>query len=205
MSLRGPSSPSSDAALVASAQRGDSSAFDALVGRYQDRVFNLCYRMCGNEADALDLTQTTFLRAFQALPTFRTQSAFYTWIFRIATNAVISHLRKKTRAQVRSLDAPAGNDGSPAFEPQADPQTHDPHRHLERAEAVRQISAALAGLPPEFRAAVILKDIEQMDYATIAEVLGIPIGTVRSRIARGRMMLRQALTAAKGPVDHAAT
>lgn len=194
----------SDAALVSLAQRGDTAAFDALVGRYQDRIYNLCYRICGNDADAQDLTQAAFLKAFEALPKFQARCAFYTWLFRIATNIAISHLRKCTRFAARSLD-PAGDDRACA-DPPADRRHSDPHWQMEQREQVRIVETALAQLPAEFRIAVILKDVEQMDYATIAEVLGVPIGTVRSRIFRGRSMLRAALAERlEGSIDHAAT
>lgn len=204
MDSRGKPQASSDAALVSSAQRGDTAAFDALVGRYQDRIYNLCYRICGNEADAQDLAQTTFLRAFQALPHFEARSAFYTWIFRIATNLAISHLRKRSRAAVASLDA-TGRDCEP-IDPPADARRSDPHRQAEHGEQLRKVETALARLPTEFRVAVVLNDIEQMDYATIASVLGVPVGTVRSRIFRGRTMLRAMLAEElEGSIDHAAT
>lgn len=204
VSSRGKPQACSDAALVSSAQQGDTAAFDALVGRYQDRIYNLCYRICGNEADAQDLAQTTFLRAFQALSRFEARCAFYTWIFRIATNVAISHLRKRSHAPLASLDA-AQDDRQP-LDPPADTRRTDPHRQVEQVEQRRQVESALARLPAEFRVAVVLKDIEQMDYATIAEVLGVPIGTVRSRISRGRMMLRTMLREElEGSIDHAAT
>ncbi len=179
----------SDAELVRQAQRGAPAAFAALVSRYQDRVFNTCYRMCPNHADALDLTQTTFLKAMEGLRQFQGRSAFYTWLFRIAVNLTMSHRREQKRP-VHTLDA--GGDGDPPREAQAARDT-DVAEPVERAERRERVAAALAQLDAEFRAAVILKDIEDLDYATIAEILNVPVGTVKSRIFRGRMALRELL------------
>lgn len=182
----------SDAALVMRAQRGDSAAFAELVTRYQDRVYNTCYRMCNHEADALDLTQTTFLRAFQAIDRFEARSSFYTWIFRIAVNLTMSHRRQRLRRPSISLDQPDG-DGQ-WREPADVAPSADAARDLERHELSERLETALARLGDEFRVAVVLKDIEDMDYATIGEIVGVPVGTVKSRIHRGRMMLRKLLS-----------
>lgn len=182
----------SDAVLVARAQRGDNTAFSELVRRYQDRVYNTCYRMCNHEADALDLTQTTFMRAIQAIDRFEARSSFYTWIFRIAVNLTMSHRRQRLRRPSISLDQTNG-DGQ-WREPASAAPTVDASQDLERHELSERLEAALARLDDEFRVAVVLRDIEEMDYATIGEIVGVPVGTVKSRIHRGRMMLRKLLS-----------
>jgi RNA polymerase sigma-70 factor (ECF subfamily) len=183
----------SDAELVSRAQRGDPAAFTELVERYQDRVYNTCYRMCHNHADALDLTQSAFLKALEALPRFEVRATFFTWLFRIAVNLTLSHRRARSRQPVFSLRwSDDDNEGHPLDLP-ARNDDDDPAEHVARVELQQRIAAALGALDEEFRAAVVLRDVEELDYATIAEILGVPTGTVKSRIYRGRMMLRRLL------------
>jgi RNA polymerase sigma-70 factor, ECF subfamily len=180
-----------DAELVRQAQEGASAAFAELMSRYQDRVFNTCYRMCHNHDDALDLTQTAFLQALQNLRRFRADANFYTWLFRIAVNLTISHRRTAGRRATRSLDG-SGNDGQ-ATAPEPPGRSDAVSQPVEQRELQQKVECALAQLDDEFRAAVVLKDIEDMDYASIAEVLEVPVGTVKSRIHRGRLLLRELL------------
>ncbi len=182
----------SDADLVACAQAGEVSAFAALVRRYQDRVFNTCYRLCHNHADALDLTQTAFLRALEALPRFEARANFYTWLFRIAVNLATSRHRRQRRQARSAWEPGAGRTGT--AEP-AGRAEDDPARRAAEAESLVRLEEALNRLEDEYRVAVVLKDIEEMDYATIAEILEVPVGTVKSRIHRGRMRLRELLAA----------
>jgi RNA polymerase sigma-70 factor (ECF subfamily) len=182
----------SDAELVQRAQRGVPAAFAELVSRYQDRVFNTCYRMCHNHADAADLTQSTFLKALEALPGFRGRSSFFTWLFRIAVNLTLSHRRAQRRRPPWSLSRPAGDGQAPEALIATD-QGREVSRPAEQRELRQRIEWALAQLDEEFRAAVVLKDIEDMDYASIAEIFDVPVGTVKSRIHRGRLMLRALL------------
>lgn len=176
-----------DRLLVARAKKGDSSALGQLMSRYQDRIFNTCLRLCGREADALDLTQATFMRAMDALPRFEARSSFFTWLYRIAVNLSLSHRRAERPMATLSSQPDFG-----AFEP-ADARTQASASGLECRELCDRVQAALNRLDEEFRAAVVLKDVEELDYVTIGEILGIPIGTVKSRIFRGRMMLRELL------------
>ena len=178
--------------LVLRAQRGDQSAFAALVSKYQHRVYNTCYRMCHNHADALDLTQSAFLRALEALPRFQARARFFTWLFRIAVNLTLSHRRAQLRRPTLTLRQ-FDNDGRPA-EPVANRGPGNPSEGAEQAELRQRLENALDRLEDEFRAAVVLRDIESLDYAAIAEILDVPVGTVKSRIHRGRLMLRELLT-----------
>jgi len=188
-----------DAELVKRARRGSPAAFAELVSRYQDRVFNTCYRMCHNDADALDLTQSTFLRALEGLGRFQGRSQFYTWLFRIAINLANSRRRADARRKRFALDEEQCDAG----------RARDPADSVSRAAEQRELEArvewALEKLDDEFRAAVVLKDIEDMDYASIAEILDVPIGTVKSRIHRGRLMLRDLLADERTSVDQART
>jgi RNA polymerase sigma-70 factor (ECF subfamily) len=176
-----------DATLVPRARRGDPDAFAELMARYQDRVYNTCYRLCGDEADALDLTQATFLRALESLSRFEARASFYTWLFRIAVNLALSARRQRRRRPTVPLADP--DDSRLARQD----RRSDPAQEIDVRETYAQVQAALERLEPEFRAAVVLKDIEDLDYATIAEILEVPIGTVKSRIYRGRTMLRALL------------
>lgn len=186
-----PTNPS-DAELVSRAQGGDPAAFSGLVARYQDRVYNTCYRMCHNHADALDLTQATFVRALEALPRFEVRAKFFTWLFRIAVNLTLSHRRAERRRPTLSLRAFADEEDRP-LDPPAAREVEDPAEVLARVELHERLAGALQKLDEEFRAAVVLRDVEELDYATIAEILDVAVGTVKSRIYRGRMMLREML------------
>jgi len=181
-----------DAELVRRAQDGDAAAFAGLVVRYQGRVFNTCYRMCPNHADAADLTQSAFLKALEALPKFEARSQFLTWLFRIAVNLCISHRRQRARRPTVALADHRLQLGDPA-EPGVAAPEEAADVIAEKNELCGQLQSALVRLPDEFRAALVLKDIEGMDYAAIAAVLEVPLGTVKSRIHRGRLMLRELL------------
>ena len=181
---------SSDAELVSRAQRGNPAAFAALVAKYQQRVYNTCYRMCHNEADALDLTQSAFLKAFEALPRFQARANFFTWLFRITVNLARSHRRAQRRRPTLSLRR---FDEEQSYEPAAARDADNPSQRAEQTEMQQRLEAALKRLDEEFRVAVVLRDIEGLDYAAIAEILEVPVGTVKSRIHRGRLMLRTLL------------
>ena len=179
-------------------QAGETHAFAELVRRYQDRVHAACLRICGHTEDARDLTQEAFLKAFAAIESFRGTSAFFTWIFRIAVNLSISH-RRRERTTL-SLDAPAGTDGEDggaggatlsamvADESATDPA--DGPLHTERQSLV---AAALVELDDDYRAVLVLRDVADLTYQEISDVLETPVGTVKSRIYRARMAMRDAL------------
>jgi RNA polymerase sigma-70 factor (ECF subfamily) len=169
---------------------GDLDAFNALVELHQRSVFNLCLRMIGNPGGAEDATQDAFLHAFRSLRSFRGQS-FRGWIMRIAANACTDELRRRSRRPALSLDAPApGGEEHPDV---AD-DTPGPEVHALRAEQRAAVQAALLKLPSDQRLAVILCDIQGYAYEEIAEAMNVNIGTVKSRIARGREKLRGLLT-----------
>jgi RNA polymerase sigma-70 factor, ECF subfamily len=192
----------SEAELVERAQRGESAALAELVSRYQDRIYNVCYRMCHDTADALDLAQATFLKALEALPRFQRHASFFTWLFRIALNVCISHRRQKTRHRTLSLErlTSAADESHAEI---ADKRAADVAQPAEQREQHARIEWALAQLDEEFRAAVILKDIEELDYAAIADILCVPVGTVKSRIHRGRLLLHELLKGERTSVERA--
>jgi len=191
-------SKSTDGLLVQRLQAGDMSAFAELVRRYQDRVFNAVWRICGHAEDARDLTQQAFLKAYESIGSFRGRSGFYTWLFRIAVNQALSHRRQARRRATQSLDAPAGPEviGSQAAALAArvqDRSAANPADAAADGELHERVVTALRQLDQDFRTVVVLRDIEGFDYAQIAEILGIAPGTVKSRLHRGRMALRAAL------------
>ena len=174
-----------DRRLIRAATAGDTAAFGDLVRRYQDRLYNIAFRVVGNPDDAADVVQDAFVNAFQSLASFKGESEFFTWLYRIAFNTAISQKRKK-RPTVSLDGARAGESG---FDPVA--ETPDAGAMLERSEDERVLSAAIAKLSDEHRAVLVLKDIDGAKYEEIADALGIPIGTVRSRLHRARLELRR--------------
>jgi RNA polymerase sigma-70 factor, ECF subfamily len=167
--------------LVRAAQAGDRDALEALLRGHHDRVLAVCRRLAGNEADALDAAQEALLAIVRGLPRFDGRAKFSTWAYRVATNACLDELRRRRRRPPPGLDEQALDLQSTA----ADGSDVVPDRLA--------VAAALARLPEEFRVAVVLRDLCDLDYAEIAETLQIPPGTVRSRIARGRTLLARHL------------
>ena len=178
--------PDDDRRLIAEAVAGRRDAFGELVTRYQARLYNAALRVVGHPDDAADVVQEAFLNAFQALPAFKGDSEFFTWLYRIAFNAAVSQKRKKRPAA--SLDT--GGPDSARPEPADPSEVARPGAALERTEDERQLYAALARLSDEHRAVLLMKDIDGLKYEEIAAVLGVPVGTVRSRLHRARLELR---------------
>jgi RNA polymerase sigma-70 factor (ECF subfamily) len=177
-----------DTVLITAAQAGDTAALDALLRRHYDRIHAICRRLAGNAADADDATQEAVMAVVRGLPRFDGRAAFTTWSYRVATNACLDELRRRGRRPIPTEPAVDEHGGGFAAAPDGAPA-------LDETVAGRlEIDAALATLPVEFRAPVVLRDLCQLDYAEIAETLDIPAGTVRSRIARGRAALAQHLT-----------
>jgi RNA polymerase sigma-70 factor (ECF subfamily) len=168
-----------DNQLIGAARAGDRAALDALLRRHYDRIWTLCRRLAGNHADAEDATQEALIALARGLPSFDGRAAFTTWSYRVATNACLDELRRRARR--------------PAPAPTDDLVVIDRAPLPDHAGDRLDIDAALARLPDEFRTVVVLRDLCDLEYAEIAEVLGLPPGTVRSRIARGRAQLARHL------------
>jgi RNA polymerase sigma-70 factor (ECF subfamily) len=184
-----------DRALIDRCLRNDAAAFDEVVGRYKNRVYSYVARMIGSDQDAEDLTQEVFIRMYTSLGSFRNQSSLNTWLFRIAGNICIDHYRrgKKHQNVAYSLDEPVDGDEASQGREIAD-SSFEPHRLLERGEMSAQIESALVQLPDKLRAVILLHDIEGMQYDEIAQVVGCPLGTVKSRLFNARMQLRERLS-----------
>ena len=171
---------------IQSARNGDQAAFGQLVIKYQKRVYALTVRMCPTPELAEEAAQETFLSAWQGLPFFRGDSAFSTWLYRLASNACVDLLRKEGRHQGPSLDDEAVSAEVPDTRP-------TPEAAAEQKELRAQIEAGLRTLSPEHREVLILREIQQLSYDEIADALSLDLGTVKSRISRGRRQLRNFL------------
>ncbi|MFM2070219.1 MAG: hypothetical protein RLZZ623_482 [Actinomycetota bacterium] len=180
-----------DDTLIRAALDGDRAAMDRLLRNHYDRMYAVCRRITGNDADAADATQEALISVVRNLAKFDGRSSVSTWVYRIATNASLDELRRRRRRPLAVVDDHGTRDGrdgrdSPMVDPDAGP----------RVEAITdrlELDRALAALPEDFRIPVVLRDVGDLDYAEIADTLGIPVGTVKSRIARGRAALAELL------------
>ncbi|MCI6359057.1 MAG: sigma-70 family RNA polymerase sigma factor [Oscillospiraceae bacterium] len=166
---------------------GDTDAFEALVTAYQKQVYNLALRTVGNEEDAADMTQEAFLRAYRSLGSFRGDSKFSVWLYRLTTNICIDFLRSRGRRPTVSLTA-ADEDEEPQELDVADDR-FDPVQSLERAELRRAVQRGLASLPEDYRRILMLRELSGLSYAEIGQVLRLEEGTVKSRLFRARKKL----------------
>jgi RNA polymerase sigma-70 factor (ECF subfamily) len=176
----------SDAQLVEAALAGDREAFGDLVVRYQDRLFNLLVRIVGSREDAADAVQDAFIQAYQKLDSFRGESRFYTWLYRVAMNVGLS--RRRRRRPMASLDEAKELAGDEPMDGAVAPADE-----LVTQERAEQVHAALAHLGQEHRKILVLREIDGCSYETIAEILELPVGTVRSRLFRARVQLGEKL------------
>ena len=179
-----------DQLLIDSCLAGRRDAFGQLVDRYQNRLFHSLLHLLGSTEDAQDIAQEAFVQAFEKLSGFRGQAQFYSWLFRIAYNLAVSDRRKARRVSV-SLENQREASG---FEPTDTNPSNDPSYAMDSEERQRIVQRALTELPEEFRTTLILKEMDGMSYEDIASTLGIPLGTVRSRIHRARIELRDKLS-----------
>lgn len=178
-----------DSELIEQCLAGQTDAFAPLVQRYQDRLFNAMVKACRDRDQAAETVQQAFVLAFRKLHTYRGEAAFYSWLFRIAMNVFISEKRRQKRVNV-SVDAVREQTGQ---EPRDHRRDTEPSQPLESREQIRLVREALDSITEDFRTVLVLKEIEDLSYEEIAELVGIPIGTVRSRIHRGRNELREKL------------
>jgi RNA polymerase sigma-70 factor (ECF subfamily) len=188
-----PPADPADTVLVARAQRGDVEAYEELVRRHQRRIYALVYNMTSHKEDAEDLVQDVFIKGFSALPHFKGQSSFYTWIYRIAINRVINFLKKRKRRMALSL-----NDLDSGAEREVDlllsGQSSAPRQETDRHELQERLNVALQKLSEKHRTVVVMHDIQGIPHDTIAETLGVSPGTVRSRLFYARQLLQSELS-----------
>ncbi len=184
------SSPAEETALIDSIVSGHLSKFEILVGNYQQRIFAFLIGMLGSRQDAEDVTQETFLTAYRKLDQFERRSSFYTWLHRIAFNAAIDLQRRKKRTKNQFVSRDSTDFSEPAH-----PQIETPATIVMAKETVSQVHRALSRLDAERRNIIALRDLQGMEYTEIASMLDLPIGTVRSRLHRARIELREILNA----------
>ncbi|MBO4297377.1 MAG: sigma-70 family RNA polymerase sigma factor [Clostridia bacterium] len=175
-------------ALIDRAGRGDHSAFEQLLSAQEGRMYAVALRMCGNREDAQDCMQEAMIRIYRAISTFKGQSSFATWVYRITMNSCLDELRRRKARTSTSLDAMLENGFSPSDE------YDTPEHYSLQAEQRRLLERAIAGLPEDMRAAIVLRDIQGCSYDEIAEALETNVGTIKSRISRGRERLRSVLS-----------
>lgn len=183
----------SDHALIEATKRGDESAFAEIVQRYRNPIVNYLYRFLNDYEEAIDLAQETFVRVYFAIDRYHTGFAFSTYIYRIATNLAISELRRRKRRRMLSLTGlfQSGNEDATEFQPADERPLQD--RSLVEDEQSKVIGRAIAALPEKYRVPIILRDVEGRSYEEIAEIMELGLGTTKSRISRGRGLLKEKL------------
>ncbi len=180
-----------DLKTIRRCKRGEEDAFREILERYRGPIYNLCYRMTRNAEDARDMGQEVFIKVFSLLDRFDENYAFSSWLFRIATNHCIDHLRRN-RLRFLSLDGGVGQDGE-EYELQLPAGGPEPDTVLQRKEALARLDEVIGELPPHYRAITLLRHDQQLSYDEIAEALHLPLGTVKARIHRARNLIQQML------------
>jgi RNA polymerase sigma-70 factor (ECF subfamily) len=167
--------------------------FESLVRQYQEPIYRVAYRLTGNHEDAQDLVQDALIEAYQSFGRFERGTHFDRWVYRIMSNTNIDKMRRRPKVQIESLDAPVTLDDGTGIERDVADETQDPERRLLQRLLEEPLQRALDALPQEFRSVVVLSDMEGMSYEEISITLKCPVGTVRSRLHRGRNLLRKML------------
>lgn len=173
--------------LIERATNGDSSSFSRLMELHERRMYAVALRICANREDAQDCLQESMLRIYRSINSFKGQSSFATWVYRVTMNTCLDELRKKKNKQNTSLDGLLDMGWSPVDD------TSSPEKHAVDSEVQKCLRAAIAELPEDMRAAVVFRDIQGFTYDEIAQMLNINVGTIKSRISRGREKLREKL------------
>jgi len=183
----------SDHALIEATKRGETDAYEEIVRRYKNAIVNYLYRFLNDYEEAVDLAQETFVRVYFAIDRYHTGYAFSTYIYRIATNLAISELRKRKRRRMLSLTGLFQGEGDEAVEFQPRDERQLPDAELVDDERSKTIARAIAALPEKYRVAVVLRDVDGRTYEEIAEIMRLGLGTTKSRINRGRALLKEKL------------
>jgi len=183
---------SDEEGLINKASKGDAAAFEALVTKYDKGVYNLAFRLVSDRDDAMDIAQEVFLKAYQALPRFRGDSRFSTWIYRVCVNASLDHLRRKQKMASYSLDEPLSFKESPVTR-EIEDESGSVEDSVETKSLGQAVLAVLRDLEPQHRVIILLSDVKGYSYQEIADILGLCMGTVKSRLHRSRNMVRKLL------------
>lgn len=187
-----------DKLIVERVLKGDVDSFALLVNKYQDRIYSAVFNYVSNPEDAVDVSQETFVKAYSKLHSFDSASAFYTWLYRIAINTAIDYIRRKKSRPADSLDDTKYTESG--FEPVSYDMTSDPETMLSRGIQKQSLRNAIHSLSEKLRNVIILHDVEGLSQEEVAEILRIPVGTVKSRVSRGRAELRYILQKQMGEV-----
>lgn len=183
--------PLEDRLLVERSKNGDREAFEQLVQMYENKVYTIAYRLMGNHTDAADLAQEAFIKIYQALPNFRGDSSFSTWIYHITVNVCRDELRKRQRRPTVSLDDSPDNNTC-TYELRSNMPT--PEEELDRSETQAMVQQCLNELSDDYRIILVMREIQEMAYEEIAENLGCSLGTVKSRLSRARQALKEKIS-----------
>lgn len=185
--------------LVQKALEGDVDAFESLVTTHEKSVYNLAFRMVSDREDAMDIVQEVFIKAYHALPSFRGESRFSTWVYRVCVNTCLDYLRKKQKSTWFSLDQPVTSKDS-VFQREVEDLAEDVQQEVEQKLLGEEIINILEELDPGYRALIVLCDIQGYSYQEISDILNLSLGTVKSRLHRARNMIRRLL-----PSEHFST
>ncbi|MHC4187388.1 MAG: RNA polymerase sigma factor [Planctomycetota bacterium] len=189
-----------DNLLVERCQKGDPKATETLIIKYQDRIYNVILKICGNKDDAAELTQDTFVKVLQNIDKFESRSSFYTWAFRIAVNLTINYCKRNVKLGLKSIDIQDNQNSEQTKKALKallkDDKSADPSTIAANKELANLIMKAIMKLDDAHRAVIVLRDIEGMNYAQMADILSINLGTVKSRLSRARSQLRELMEAA---------
>ncbi len=196
--------PCNELGLLEAHRRGDPEAMGMLLRAFQKRIYAICYRMVRHEHDARDLTQDSMLKIMEGVDSYDGRAKLSTWVIRVTMNCCLSHLRKerlRRHAPIDAIDA-SGRDSGPLHVPAVAELL--PSRRVEQAEMRHVLRRAMGNLDPQMRAVLVLRDMQELEYQLISEVLGVPIGTVKSRLFRARLALRKEAESSLGdpPADH---
>jgi len=183
----------SEEAVIARCQNGDVAAFEELIAVYQKKVINSAYSILGNREDAYDMAQEIFLKIFANISKFNQQSSFSTWLYRVTRNMCLDELRRRKRHDSRVVSI-TGEKDDDSYDMQIADTARGPEDIAAQGAVVQQVRLAINELPEDYRTSLILREMEGLDYQQIADILECSIGTVKSRISRGRKMLREKLS-----------
>ena len=183
--------PVPDDVLVRRVQAGNTEAFEELVRRYERKVYNITYRLMGNEQDASEALQDAFMRAYRFIGKFQFKSSFFTWLYRIATNVSLSKLRKREKVETVSIDQPVNEAGDLPFE--IPDLKYGPEKLMKQRELGAAIQKSVEELPEDYRSVVVLRDLEGVSNEEVSKVLRLSVAAVKSRLHRGRLVLREKL------------
>lgn len=183
--------PVPDDELVRRVQAGNTEAFEELVRRYERKIYNVVYRLMGNEQDTREALQDTFLRAYRFIGKFQFKSSFFTWLYRIATNTSLTKLRQRKAPVMVSLDDPVGEDGDLPLE--IPDYKYNPEQMMKQRELQAALKKAVDSLPPDYRSVVVLRDLEGLSNEEVGKILKLSVPAVKSRLHRGRLELREML------------